>query len=483
MDYEGNKVTHRAAKELLALVLWAVVGSACWAETSIEKLQFNFYGSFIHTQKIPNALFYFDEIAKGDSFDLRKAMRNHDIDIIVLSSMGGSVSEGLQMGGIIHDNNLKTYVPKRGQLGEGNCASACALMFFGGVAREVGGKLGVHQFYSQNFNESAKTGDIQGETQFIAGEIIGFLNSFNTPPFVLEKMFQQSDMYYFSEAEIELLGASKGTLSHSKTTQINSFIRSLVEASENIDVESSQKALTHVAPETAPAVISPEEAEVTLIRFVVAKGETSLAVVDALNKIDFLTGVVSGVPPEGSLAPDSYDLVQGQNRNVILANMAARQERILSQAWAERAANVAVETPQEALILASIIEKEVGITEDHRQVASVFTNRLKQGIRLQSNPTVIYGITRGKVVLRRGLRRSELLKETPWNTYFIDGLPPTPIGNPSFVSIQAALSPDETPYIFFVADGTGGHAFAETLAEHAANVAKRRQIEADRADN
>ncbi|MEM6897998.1 MAG: endolytic transglycosylase MltG, partial [Pseudomonadota bacterium] len=130
---------------------------------------------------------------------------------------------------------------------------------------------------------------------------------------------------------------------------------------------------------------------------------------------------------------------------------------------------------------ASIIEKETGVADERRQVSSVFVNRLERGMRLQTDPTVIYGITRGQGPLGRGLRQSELRRETPWNTYVIDGLPPTPIANPGLASIEAALDPDDTPYIFFVADGTGGHAFATTLAEHNANVARWRAIERERA--
>ena len=123
------------------------------------------------------------------------------------------------------------------------------------------------------------------------------------------------------------------------------------------------------------------------------------------------------------------------------------------------------------------------MAEERRQVASVFINRLNQGMRLQTDPTVIYGVTKGQGTLGRGLRQSELRRETPWNTYVIDGLPPTPIANPGLASLEAAVNPDDTPYIFFVADGTGGHAFAVTLAEHNANVARWRQIEAERANN
>jgi UPF0755 protein len=138
-------------------------------------------------------------------------------------------------------------------------------------------------------------------------------------------------------------------------------------------------------------------------------------------------------------------------------------------------------TPEEALVMASIVEKETGVPEERKRVASVFLNRLAQGMRLQTDPTVIYGITKGEGVLGRGLRQSELRRATPWNTYVIEGLPPTPIANPGRLSIEAALNPETTDYLFFVADGTGGHVFATTLAEHNANVAKWRAIEAQRA--
>ena len=129
--------------------------------------------------------------------------------------------------------------------------------------------------------------------------------------------------------------------------------------------------------------------------------------------------------------------------------------------------------------MASIVEKETGIAEERGRVASVFINRMQQGMRLQTDPTVIYGITKGEGVLGRGLRQSELRRETPYNTYVIDGLPPTPISNPGAEAIKAAVNPDQTDFLFFVADGGGGHAFAETLEEHNQNVAKWRAIEAE----
>lgn len=213
-------------------------------------------------------------------------------------------------------------------------------------------------------------------------------------------------------------------------------------------------------------------------RITLAEGVTSWQVVDALTKAEFLSGSIDEMPAEGSLAPDSYEVRRGADRASLIADMQARQSRILADLWAERADDLPLNSPEEALILASIVEKETGVAEERRQVASVFVNRLNQGMRLQTDPTVIYGITGGQGVLGRGIRQSELNAETPYNTYRISGLPPTPIANPGRASIAAALNPDDTPYIFFVADGTGGHAFAVTLAEHNRNVARWREIEA-----
>jgi len=213
-------------------------------------------------------------------------------------------------------------------------------------------------------------------------------------------------------------------------------------------------------------------------RVTLAEGVTSWQVVDALKRADFLTGEVAEVPPEGTLAPDSYEVDKGSARQALIDAMSAAQARVLADQWAARADGLPYDTPEEALILASIVEKETGIAEERRRVASVFINRLRQGMKLQTDPTVIYGVTKGEGVLGRGLRQSELRRITPWNTYVIDGLPPTPIANPGALSIEAALNPDTTDYLFFVADGTGGHAFAETLEAHNENVARWRAIEA-----
>lgn len=237
------------------------------------------------------------------------------------------------------------------------------------------------------------------------------------------------------------------------------------------------------AAETPPEVYTEVREDTdTRYRVALAEGVTSWQVVDELKAADFLSGEVAEVPPEGSLAPDSYEVRPGEDRGALLARMAERQRVRLAEAWANRAPDLPLATPQEALILASIVEKETGVPEERGTVASVFVNRLRRGMRLQTDPTVIYGITGGREPLGRGLRQSELRRETPYNTYLVDGLPPTPIANPGLASIEAALNPDDTPYVFFVADGTGGHAFAETLAEHNKNVARWRRIEAERAN-
>lgn len=216
----------------------------------------------------------------------------------------------------------------------------------------------------------------------------------------------------------------------------------------------------------------------TRYRIALAEGVTSWQVVEELKALDVLDGDVAELPEEGSLAPDSYEVRVGSDLATVIAEMQSRQKAILAEAWANRSDDLPFDTPEEMLVLASIIEKETGVAEERGKVASVFVNRLNDGMRLQTDPTVIYGITKGQGVLGRGLRQSELRRETPYNTYVINGLPPGPIANPGAASIQAAVNPEDTDFLFFVADGTGGHAFARTLAEHNANVAKWRQIEA-----
>ncbi len=219
----------------------------------------------------------------------------------------------------------------------------------------------------------------------------------------------------------------------------------------------------------------------TRYRIALAEGATSWQIVDALNKAEFLTGEVTDMPGEGLLAPDSYEVIAGADRNDLLARMISAQEVRLATAWANRADGLPYASPEEALVMASIVEKETGLADERAQVASVFVNRLNRGMKLQTDPTVIYGITQGRGALGRGLRQSELRSDTLFNTYVIAGLPPTPIANPGLDAIEATLNPALTDFIFFVANGTGGHAFAATLAEHNRNVVAWRAIEAARA--
>ncbi|SFE62941.1 endolytic transglycosylase MltG [Roseivivax sediminis] len=235
------------------------------------------------------------------------------------------------------------------------------------------------------------------------------------------------------------------------------------------------------ADETPEEYARVRDAADTRFRVALAEGVTSWQVVEELKSVDVLDGEVE-VPEEGSLAPDAYEIAPGDDRADLIDRMQRAQEAILAEAWANRAEDLPLESPADALILASIVEKETGVAEERPQVASVFVNRLRRGMRLQTDPTVIYGITEGEGVLGRGIRQSELRAATPYNTYVIEGLPPTPIANPGRAAIEAALNPAETRYVFFVADGTGGHAFAETLDEHNENVARWRQIEAERGE-
>ncbi|MBM9595217.1 endolytic transglycosylase MltG [Roseitranquillus sediminis] len=255
-------------------------------------------------------------------------------------------------------------------------------------------------------------------------------------------------------------------------------VRELDVASNRFAVSAEFEPDSEEAPEAYRAA---RELDDTRYRVAAAEGVTVAQVVQALEEVDFLQGEVTELPPEGSLAPESYEVEVGADRQELVERMRSLQADRLEAAWRERAADLPIGSPEEALVLASIVEKETGVPEEREQVASVFVNRLREGMRLQTDPTVIYGITGGEGALGRGLRRSELDAATPYNTYVIDGLPPTPIANPGLASIQAALNPADTNYRYFVADGSGGHAFAETLEEHNANVARWREIEAEQA--
>lgn len=212
----------------------------------------------------------------------------------------------------------------------------------------------------------------------------------------------------------------------------------------------------------------------------IPEGRTSDMVMDILNASPILVGNAA-TPPEGAILPETYEVQRGEDRAAVLQRMMDDRDKLLNQLWANRQAGLPFQTKEEAVTLASIVEKETGLAEERPRVASVFVNRLRTGMRLGSDPTIIYGISRGRP-LGRGIRMSELQRLTPYNTYLIDGLPPTPIANPGRQALAAVLDPPKTGDLYFVADGTGGHVFASTLEQHNANVVKWRQIERDRAN-
>jgi UPF0755 protein len=203
---------------------------------------------------------------------------------------------------------------------------------------------------------------------------------------------------------------------------------------------------------------------------VIPEGLPSVMVRDKLMAADALTGAVA-VPAEGSVLPDGYSFERDEARTAVLARMQAAMKRYVAQAWAKRRPTTVAKTPQQAVILASVVEKETGKPSERRMVAAVYSNRLRLGMPLQADPTVIYPITKGRPLGRR-IRVSELRAKNGYNTYASPGLPAGPIANPGRLSIDAVLDPAETKALYFVADGTGGHVFANTLAEHNANVKK-----------
>ena len=206
-------------------------------------------------------------------------------------------------------------------------------------------------------------------------------------------------------------------------------------------------------------------------RFVtIPEGLPSIMVHERLMAEPLLTGSIP-VPAEGSVLPESYDFERGEKRAAVLARMQKAMTETIAELWPKRASGIAVDTPEEAVILASIVEKETGVARERRMVAGLYSNRVKEGMLLQADPTIIYPITRGKPLGRR-IRQSEIAAVNDYNTYTMVGLPKGPITNPGRASIEAVLNPAETGALYMVADGTGGHVFASTLAEHNRNVAR-----------
>jgi UPF0755 protein len=224
------------------------------------------------------------------------------------------------------------------------------------------------------------------------------------------------------------------------------------------------------------------EGKVILHQVTVPEGLTSEQIVARLLENDILSGPVKEIPKEGTLLPETYRFSRGTTREQVIGRMQQAQKRAVQEAWERRAADLPIQTPEQLIVMASIIEKETGRADERGRVAAVFINRLKQKMKLQSDPTIIYGLVGGKGTLGRPIMRSEIEQPTPYNTYVITGLPPGPIANPGRAALEAAANPARTREIYFVADGTGAHAFAENYEQHQRNVARLRQIEQQQRD-
>lgn len=223
-----------------------------------------------------------------------------------------------------------------------------------------------------------------------------------------------------------------------------------------------------------------QHAEPVQRRVTVPEGLPSVLVAESIMAAPFLTGTIE-VPAEGSVLPATYNYERGESRQALLERMQQAMDETLAELWPDRSPDTPVSTPEEAVILASVVEKETATPEERPMIAGVYANRLRRGIMLQADPTIIYPITKGKPLGRR-IRRSEIAAVNGYNTYAMAGLPKGPIANPGRAAIEAVLHPAETDALYFVADGTGGHVFAETLAEHNRNVAKWYDIRRERGE-
>ncbi len=219
------------------------------------------------------------------------------------------------------------------------------------------------------------------------------------------------------------------------------------------------------------------ESKVVQHALTIPEGLTSEQIVARLLETDALSGQIKEIPREGTLLPETYKFTRGMTRAQIIQRMSQAHQRVLQEVWEHRTQDLPIKTPEQLVTLASIVEKETGRSSERSRVAAVFINRLKNKMRLQSDPTIIYGLTGGKGALGRPILKSEIEQATPYNTYVIDGLPPGPIANPGHASLEAAANPARTKELYFVADGSGGHVFSDSYDQHQKNVARLRVIE------
>ncbi len=294
-----------------------------------------------------------------------------------------------------------------------------------------------------------------------------------------------------TEAKEVVIPRGSGLLETATTLQNNSIISNqwvFIGAAALTNKKASIKAGEYAFEPGIPmaGVLSKlAKGEVIERSVTVREGLTSYQVVQLVNKADKMMGEIVNIPGEGTLLPETYQYTANESRDEMIARMDAAMTKTINELWPLRAQNLPFTTPEEAIILASIVEKETGVAEERKRVAGVFINRLRQNMKLQTDPTVIYAITRGKhddngqgPLGRRLLRKDLETTNSPYNTYMYEGLPPGPIANPGRASIEAVLHPEEHDFLFFVADGKGGHIFAKTAKEHEQNVANWRKIRA-----
>src|SRR3954470_2334063 len=268
------------------------------------------------------------------------------------------------------------------------------------------------------------------------------------------------------------------TLNREGVTDVNpwAFIASVAALKASSDLKPGEYSFQKNAS-LRDVIATMVEGKVVQHAVTIPQGLTSEQIVARLSDNDIFTGSVRELPREGTLLPETYKFPRGTPRDQVIQRMQQAHKRVLTEIWERRSQDIPVKSPEQLVTLASIVEKETGKPDERSRVAAVFVNRLKQRIKLQSDPTIIYGLVGGKGTLGRPIKRSEITQPSPYNTYVIEGLPPGPISNPGRASLEAAANPARTRDLYFVADGTGGHAFTETYDLHQKNVAKLRAME------
>jgi UPF0755 protein len=268
------------------------------------------------------------------------------------------------------------------------------------------------------------------------------------------------------------------TLNREGVTDVNPwvFIASVFALKASSDLKPGEYAFAKNAS-LRDVIATMVDGKVVQHAVTIPEGLTSEQIVARLSDNDIFTGSVREVPREGTLLPETYKFPRGTTRDQVVQRMQQAHKRVLAEIWERRSQDLPIKTPEQLVTLASIVEKETSKPDERSRVAAVFVNRLKQKIKLQSDPTIIYGLVGGKGTLGRPIKRSEITQPSPYNTYVIEGLPPGPISNPGRASLEAAANPARTRDLYFVADGTGGHAFTETYDAHQKNVARLRAME------